>query len=334
MARVMAVCNMKGGVGKTTTSVNLAAYLAASGRKTLLIDFDPQSNASTALGHSRPEGGGVNVYDGILGKAAPIELVQKSDISRCDYIPSHPNLAGITVELLDKPRREFYLEKFIDPFRQIYDYILIDLPPSVSLLTVNGLVASDEVLIPVQCEYYGLEGLGQLLETIDLINKNLGRNIRIAGALITMYDGREHLSIEVSKEVRRKFSGHVYDVEIPRSIALAEAPSFGKPILLYAPETPGARAYERLSREVVAQEKDVALFSHSERSEESLSSVIATPQSGGRQSRGNPTEIAASPRTTGAPRNDIPTQIYKVKVVKVETPKILYNHDESIITND
>lgn len=257
MARVISVCNQKGGVGKTTSAINLGGYLAMAGKKVLLVDFDPQANASSGLGLSREENV-MNVYDGILGKAAPIDLVRKSEMRNYDYIPAHPNLAGATVELLDKPNREHYLHKLIDPFRQLYDYILIDLPPSVSMLTVNGLVASDEVLIPVQCEYYGLEGLGQLLETVDLINKNLGRNLKIAGALITMYDAREHLSREVSKEVRRHFSGHVYEVEVPRAVALAEAPSFGKPVALYAPESIGARAYERLAREVIAQEQAVA----------------------------------------------------------------------------
>lgn len=253
MSRVIAVCNMKGGVGKTTTCVNVSAYLALLGKKVLLVDFDPQSNASSGLGFPR-HSEIPTMYDGLTGKAPPLHLVQKTGIKGFDYIPSHPNLSGVTVELLEKPEREKYLHKLLDPFRYLYDYIVIDLPPSVSLLTVNGLVAAEEVLIPVQCEYYGLEGLGQLLETIDLINKNLGRNLKIAGALITMYDAREHLSREVSKEVRRKFGGHVYGVEIPRAVALAEAPSFGKPIALYAPESIGARAYERLAREVIAQE--------------------------------------------------------------------------------
>ncbi len=257
MSRVITIYNAKGGVGKTTTAVNLGAYLAISGKKVLLVDFDPQANASSAMGFARADGVST-IYEGILAKAAPLHIIKNSEIKNYDYIPSHPNLAGTTVELLDKPRREYYLHKFIDPLRYIYDYILVDLPPSMSVLTVNGLVAADEVIIPVQCEYYGLEGLGQLLETVDLINNNLGCNLKIAGAVITMYDAREHLSREVSKEVRRHFTGHVYDVEIPRAVALAEAPSFAKSVVLYAPETPGARAYERLAREVIAQEKVVA----------------------------------------------------------------------------
>lgn len=254
MARVISVCNMKGGVGKTTTAVNLGACLALQKRRVLLVDFDPQANASSGLGFVRSEGV-KTVYNGLLGEAQHTELVKETEVAYFDYLPSHPNLAGVTIELLDKPKREYFLQQFLEPLKKTYDYILIDLPPSVSLLTVNGLVASDEVIIPVQCEYYGLEGLGQLLETIDLINKNLGKQIGVAGALITMYDHREHLSREVSKEVRRHFSGHVYDVEIPRSIALAEAPSFARPVSLYAPDSPGAAAYERLAREVIAQER-------------------------------------------------------------------------------
>ena len=193
MARVISVCNQKGGVGKTTTVINLGSYLALSGKKVLVVDFDPQANTSSGVGFERGSGAH-SIYDGLLRKAPPIDVVRKTEIKNLDYIPSHPNLAGLTIELLDKPRREYYLHNFLDPLKQLYNYILIDLPPSVSLLTVNGLVASDEVLIPVQCEYYGLEGLSQLLETVDLINKNLGKNVRIAGALITMYDAREHLS--------------------------------------------------------------------------------------------------------------------------------------------
>jgi chromosome partitioning protein len=253
MARVIAICNQKGGVGKTTTTVNLGAYLATLGKRVLLIDFDPQANASSALGHLQtPEG--LSVYHGILGAAEFAQIVRPSMIYNFHFVPSAPHLAGALVELVSMPEREYFLRKFVNRVRHEYDYILIDLPPSLSLLTVNGMIAADEVLIPVQTEYYSLEGLGQLLETVNLIRDNMQHSIHVTGAVITMYDKREHLSREVSKNIRRHFPHHVFDVEIPRAVALAEAPSFSKPILLYRPDSPGALAYERLAKEIVAQE--------------------------------------------------------------------------------
>src|SRR3989344_4528354 len=254
MARVIAVCNQKGGVGKTTTAVNLSAYLALLGRRMLLVDFDPQANASSALG-SNPLHTETSVYHGIFGAAEPHALLQSSPLANLHFIAAAPHLAGALVELVGLPQREYYLRNFLHHLRHEYDYILVDLPPSLSLLTVNGLAASDEALIPVQAEYYSLEGLGQLLETVNLIRKNLGHDLKIGGALITMFDKREKLSREVVKDLRRHFPHHVFQAEIPRSVALAEAPSFSKPVLLYRPDSPGALAYKRLADEVVEQEK-------------------------------------------------------------------------------
>lgn len=254
MARVISVCNQKGGVGKTTTAVNLGAYLAATGRRTLLVDFDPQANASSALGQN-PLEIKKSVYHGILGVVEPHLLVKPSPIFNYHFVPAAPHLAGLLVELVNLPQREYFLRKFLNYLRHHYDYILIDLPPSLSLLTVNGLIAADEVLIPVQAEYYSLEGLGQLIQTIDLVKKNLSHNLKIAGALITMYDKREHLSREVAKNLRRHFPYAVFETEIPKSVALAEAPSFSRPIILYRPDSSGALAYRRLAEEVIAQEE-------------------------------------------------------------------------------
>jgi chromosome partitioning protein len=256
MARVIAICNQKGGVGKTTTTVNLGAYLATLGKRVLLVDFDPQANASSALGHVQSPDA-PSIYHGILGTVPQEQLIKPSMIYNFHFVPSAPHLAGALIELVDAPEREYFLRKFINRVRHEYDYILIDLPPSLSLLTVNGMIAADEILIPVQAEYYSLEGLGQLLETVNLIRDNMQHPIGIAGAVITMFDKREHLSREVSKDIRRHFPHHVFDVEIPRAVALAEAPSFSKPIILYRPDSPGARAYERLAKEVIAQEEQL-----------------------------------------------------------------------------
>ncbi len=256
MARVIAICNQKGGVGKTTTAVNTGAYLAASGKRVLLIDFDPQANASSALGHTHTDAA-LDVYHGILGQAEADAIIQPTQLFNFHFMPSAPHLAGALVELVNVEGREYFLRKFLNGVRHKYDYILIDLPPSLSLLTVNGLVAADEVLIPVQSEYYSLEGLGQLLATVNLIKENLRHPLRIAGAVITMYDKREHLSREISKNLRRHFPHYVFEAEIPRSVYLAEAPSFSKPIMLYRPDSLGASAYRHLAEEIIGQEKNL-----------------------------------------------------------------------------
>lgn len=264
MAQVISVCNQKGGVGKTTTAVNLSSYLASLGKRVLLIDFDPQANASSGLGFSpklSAQGGPASgreetksVYHGIIGQENFENLIKKTFSENHYLIPSSQHLAGILVELVNLPEREYFLRKFINRFRHNFDYIFIDLPPSLSLLAVNGLVASDEVLMPIQSEYYSLEGLSQLLGIIDLINDNLGQRLKVAGAVLTMYDKREKLSREVAKNLRQYFPYKVFETEIPRCVALAEAPSFGKPIILYKPDSTGALAYEKLAKEIVALE--------------------------------------------------------------------------------
>jgi chromosome partitioning protein len=255
MARVIAICNQKGGVGKTTTAINLGAYLAVLGKKVLVVDFDPQANASSGLGIS-PRFLKESIYHAIFGYVEDHKVVKQTSLINLHVMPSSPDLAGALVELIDVPEREFVLKKFINRLRHNYNYILIDLPPSLSLLTINGLVAADEVIIPIQAEYYSLEGLGQLLETIEMINKNLMIDIKIAGAVITMFNKKETLSRDVAREVRRHFPHYVFQIEIPRSISLAEAPSFSKPIILYDPGSSGAKAYELLARELISQEKN------------------------------------------------------------------------------
>lgn len=253
MAQVITTCNAKGGVGKTTTAINLSAYLAVLGKRILLIDFDPQANATSGLG-LEPQKITDHIYHGIFGYAEIEKIIKNTSLFNHHLIPTNQHLAGALVELVNLEEREYYLRRFINRLRHQYDYIFIDLPPSLNLLTLNGLVAADEVLIPIQCEYYSLEGLGQLLEIINLINNNLGRQIKVAGGLLTMYDKREKLSREVAKNVRNHFPHYVFETEIPRCVALAEAPSFGKPIILYNPNSAGAKAYERLAKEILEQE--------------------------------------------------------------------------------
>lgn len=252
MARIIAICNQKGGVGKTTTTVNLGAYLAALGRRVLVVDFDPQANATAALTSERQFD--KHIYHGITGNASYTELIKNSGILNYQFIPSSADLAGALIELVALPEREYYLRKFLNQLRHHYDYILIDLPPSLSLLTINGLVAADEVLIPVQSEYYGLQGLGQLLDTITLIRNNLRHPLLVTGAVVTLFNRWERLSRDVNKNLRRHFPHKVFRTEIPRSVDLAEAPSHSKPIILHKPYSSGALAYRRLAQELIETE--------------------------------------------------------------------------------
>ena len=247
---IIALVNQKGGVGKSTTAVNLGAYLVSHGKKVLLIDMDPQANATTGLGF-RPENVEKNIYDVISGKTLLQDAILKTSLPGYDIVPATQDLAGATVELVEATEREFKFYNAIKNIKNDYDYILIDCPPSLGLLTVNSLAAADKIIIPIQCEYYALEGLSQLLNSIDLIKTNLKEDLEIMGAVLTMYDKRNQLSRQIIKEVQRHFPGYVFDAVIPRNVSLAEAPSFGKTILQYAPNSAGAKAYDYLAREMI-----------------------------------------------------------------------------------
>lgn len=253
MSRIIAICNQKGGVGKTTTSVNLGAALALAGKKVLLVDFDPQANATVSLGYAL-ESVDKNVYHGVLNEETADNLIKPTVIFNFHFIPANSDLSGLSVELVNMPNREFYLNNFIENIEGRYDYILIDLPPSLSLLTVNGLVAATEVLVPIQSEYLSIEGLGQLLETVDLINKNLNRNIKISGAVLTMHDEARQYNRDVAGNVRNHFPYPVFKTEIPRCASLSEAPSFGRPAVLYDSKSIGSQAYEKLAKEIMESE--------------------------------------------------------------------------------
>lgn len=250
MSTIFATVNQKGGVGKTTTAVNLASYLATFGKKILLVDSDPQGNATSGLGIDRNEIKEC-MYDVIINGVEFSSIIKQTSISGLDIAPATPRLAGAEVELTEIDSRESRLKNAMLTLRQNYDYLLIDCPPSLSLLTVNALTAADQVIIPIQCEYYALEGLSQLIKTIELIKKSLNPDLRICGILLTMYDSRTLLSEQVVEETRQHFGGKVFKTMIPRNIRLAEAPSFGQPIVFYDPSSSGAVAYENLSREIL-----------------------------------------------------------------------------------
>lgn len=254
MAKIISLINQKGGVGKTTTAINIATYLASAGKLVLLVDLDPQGNASSGLGidvRNLEKG----LYHSLVGGEHPKNIILKAKGSGHDILPSSQDLAGAGIELVHFDNREFKLYDVLRQIRTDYDYIIIDSPPSLGLLTINGLVASDEVLIPVQTEYYALEGLSQLLQTIELVQKHLQPNLKIMGAVLTMYDKRNRLARQVVKEMRNHFPGHVFDSVIPRSIRLAEAPSYGKSILNFDSLSKGARSYKSLVKEILDKDE-------------------------------------------------------------------------------
>lgn len=254
MGKIVAVTNQKGGVGKTTTAVNLAAALGALGKTVLLVDIDPQGNATSGYGINRREIKGSS-YDLIMGRMAFEDVVVKTMFTNVSLIPSQIDLAGAEIELVNMARREFMLRDAIVSKKHNYDFILLDCPPSLGLLTLNGLDAADTILIPVQCEYYALEGLSQLMSTVRQVKKLYNPNLEIEGVLITMYDSRINLTMQVVEEVKRYFPQKVYSTAIPRNVRVSEAPSYGKPIKYYDAGSKGSEAYDRLAQEFLANNR-------------------------------------------------------------------------------
>lgn len=262
--KVIAVANQKGGVGKTTTAINLATALAAIGQRVVVLDLDPQGNASTGLGVVRADRRATS-YDVLVGERPLQDALIDTDVPGLAIIPSDVDLSGAELELSDAPRRSYRLRHAIDRFRRTLagmgehcDYILIDCPPSLNLLTVNAMTAADSVLVPLQTEFFALEGLTQLMRTIELVRGNLNKSLEIQGVVLTMYDRRNNLSSQVAADVREHFGDKVYNTVIPRNVRVSEAPSFGKPVLLYDLECAGAQAYLKLASEVVKQERRAA----------------------------------------------------------------------------
>jgi chromosome partitioning protein len=254
VGEIIACANQKGGVGKTTTVVNLATYLALAGKRVLVVDLDPQGNATSGLGVDRASAA-ASIYPALVGDLAAADLVISTALDDLWLIPSARDLAGAEVELVALAQRERRLENALRGVRHDFDYLFLDCPPAVGLLTVNALTAADGVLVPIQCEYYALEGLSQLLSTIELVRDHLNPSLRLTGVLLTMYDSRTSLSADVATEVRAHLGRRVFDTVVPRSVRLAEAPSYGRPIARYSPESRGAQAYQALAVEVIERSR-------------------------------------------------------------------------------
>lgn len=272
MKKIIAICNQKGGTGKTTTAINLSTYLALAGKKILLIDLDPQGNATSGLGVEKQKITS-NIYNALVDDAGPEQVTYQTNIQNLCLIPSNVDLSGLEIELASQLGREFFLKNFLQTIEN-YEVILIDCPPSLGLLTVNALCAADSVLIPVQCEFYALEGITQLLKTFELVKKNLNPKLEIEGVLLTMADYRTNLAKEVIDEIRSYFKEKVYNSIIPRNIRLTEAPSFGKPIAIYDPNSIGAKKYQDLAQEILGVELNIPVNIAQEQKETSIEDKI------------------------------------------------------------
>lgn len=250
MGRIIAIANQKGGVGKTTTAINLSACLAEAGKHVLMVDCDPQGNATSGLGVNKNTVE-VTSYDVLIGEATAEEAIVHTEYDRLDLIPSNVNLSGAEIELIGVDRKEYILREQVAPLKDRYDFIIIDCPPSLNMLTVNAMTTADTVLVPIQCEYYALEGLSQLIHTINLVNQRLNPNLRMEGVVFTMYDARTNLSLQVVENVKTNLKQTIYKTIIPRNVRLAEAPSHGMPINVYDSRSAGAESYRLLAEEVI-----------------------------------------------------------------------------------